>query len=60
MATRHASEFVIPQPQPHGPPDLLENPQVVAGTAANVHTGSALASSGILLPPEVPGNPLTG
>lgn len=54
-----ASEFVIPQPQPHGPPMLLENPQVVIRIPATSYAGTTLAGSGILLPPGAPGNPPT-
>jgi plastocyanin len=54
-----ASNFIIPQPQPNGPPKLLENPQVADRTAATQYTGDGLVSSGILLPPGTPGNPPT-
>jgi plastocyanin len=54
-----ASNFIIPQPQPNGPPKLLENPQVVTPTPGTRYAGDGLASSGILLPPGTPGNPPT-
>lgn len=54
-----ASNFIIPQPQPNGPPKLLENPQVVTHTSATQYAGGGLVSSGILLPPGTPGNPPT-
>lgn len=55
-----ASDFIIPQPHPAGPPELLENPQVVIRTPATDYTGSGLVSSGILFPPGLPGNPPAG
>jgi plastocyanin len=54
-----ASNFIVPQPQPQGPPKLLENPDVVTRTPAKTYSGSTLVSSGILFPPGVPGNPPT-
>jgi len=54
-----ASNYIIPQPQPNGPPKLLENPQVVTPTPTTEYDGSGLVSSGIIFPPGVPGNPPT-
>jgi plastocyanin len=54
-----ASNFIVPQPQPNGPPKLLENPQVVTHTPATQYAGDGLVSSGILFPPGIPGNPPT-
>lgn len=54
-----ASNFIVPQPQPDGPPKLLENPQVVTRTPATQYAGDGLVSSGILFPPGIPGNPPT-
>jgi plastocyanin len=54
-----ASNFIIPQPQPNGPPKLLENPQVTTQTPTTQYAGDGLVSSGILLPPGTPGNPPT-
>jgi plastocyanin len=51
-----ATNFILPQPQPDGPPKLLENPQVVVRNPATEYKGVGLASSGILLPPGTPGN----
>jgi plastocyanin len=54
-----ASNFITPQPQPTGPPKLLENPQVTTHTPATQYAGDGLVSSGIIFSPGTPGNPPT-
>jgi plastocyanin len=52
-----ASNFIVPQPQPNGPPRLLMNPQVVNSTPGTQFQSGRLISSGILFAPGTPGNP---
>ncbi len=47
--------FVIPQPQPSGPPKLLLNPRVAAPTPHKTYGGSGYVNSGILHPVGAPG-----
>ncbi len=47
--------FVIPQPQPSGPPKLLLNPRVAAPTPQKTYAGGGYANSGILVPLGAPG-----
>src|SRR3990170_1784155 len=51
--------FVIPEPQPQGPPKLLMNPKVTAPTQTKTYDGTGPVNSGILFPPGIPGNPPT-
>ena len=51
--------FILPEPQPQGPPKLLMNPQVAAPTPLRTFDGTGYVNSGILFPPGVPGNPPT-
>lgn len=46
--------FVIPEPQPQGPPKLLVNPQVAAPTPHKTYDGTGYVNSGILYPPGTP------
>ncbi len=46
--------FIIPQPQPQGPPKLLLNPQVTTPTARKSFDGMGYVNSGILYPPGAP------
>jgi len=52
-------EFVIPEPQPQGPPKLLMNPKVTVPTPTKTYDGTGPVNSGILFPPGIPGNPPT-
>lgn len=47
--------FVIPQPQPSGPPKLLLNPRVAGPTPQKEYAGSGYVNSGILVPVGAPG-----
>jgi plastocyanin len=47
--------FVIPQPQPSGPPKLLLNPRVADPTPQREYAGSGYVNSGILVPVGAPG-----
>ncbi len=46
--------FILPQPQPQGPPSLLVNPEVAAPTGHKTVDGSGYVNSGILYPPGGP------
>ncbi len=46
--------FIIPEPQPQGPPKLLVNPQVAAPTPHKTFDGTGYVNSGILYPPGAP------
>jgi plastocyanin len=48
--------FIIPQPQPQGPPKLLLNPKIMAPTPQRTYDGMAYTNSGILFPSLAPGN----
>jgi plastocyanin len=48
--------FVMPEPQPQGPPRLLINPQVAAATPHRSYDGMGFVNSGILYPPGAPPN----
>jgi len=48
-------EFVMPQPQPQGPPKLMVNTQASAPVGGAVYAGDAFLNSGILTPPGAPG-----
>ena len=53
-----APEFVLPEPQPAGPPLLVFNPVVLAPSGGNAYSGSGYFNSGLLLgrdgPPGAP------
>lgn len=51
--------FTIFQPQPQGPPKVLQNPRVHARTQTSTYDGTGFANSGVLYPPGEPGNPST-
>jgi plastocyanin len=47
-------KFVVPEPQPNGPPKLLLNPKALTPTTATQYDGTGYVNSGMLFPP---GNP---
>jgi plastocyanin len=47
--------FIVPTPQPQGPPKLYENPRAVAPAGGPVHRGTGYYNSGILVPAPLPG-----
>ena len=48
-------EFVVPEPQPKGPPKVLLNPKALTPTTATQYDGSGYINSGMLFPPGNPG-----
>lgn len=48
--------FIIPEPQPQGPPRLLINPQVTTPSGHKTFDGTGYVNSGILYPPGAPRN----
>lgn len=52
-------DFVIPVPQPQGPPKFLLNPKAAVPTKTRTYDGTGYVNSGILFPPGIPGNPPT-
>jgi len=51
-------EFVIPQPQPQGPPKVYFNPKAMT-PLAGPHKGNEFYNSGVLTPPPAPEGPHT-
>lgn len=49
-------QFVVPEPQPQGPPKLLLPPEVAVATERKTYDGTGYINSGILFPPDAPGN----
>ena len=49
-------EFVVPEPQPNGPPKVLLNPKAITPTATSRYDGSGYVNSGLLFPPGNPGH----
>jgi len=47
--------FLVPAPQPQGPPTLYYNPKILAPAGGPSHTGDTYYNSGILIPVNPPG-----
>ena len=47
-------QFVVPEPQPSGPPKMLLNPKALTPTTTTQYDGTGYVNSGMLFPP---GNP---
>lgn len=53
--TERVPEFVIPEPQPKGPPKIYFNPKILAPAGGAIHTGGGYYNSGILTSTVEPG-----
>jgi len=47
--------FIVPEPQPQGPPTLYYNPKILPPAGGPTHTGNGYYNSGILVPVNPPG-----